>query len=59
MKKLTPEEMILHAATRHELVYQQAMLILTTVADQFHKIRVLKLPKIVDFCLYLQRHNTN
>ena len=52
--------MILQAAPRHEFIHQKPLVILKAVTDQFHQIRMIKLPQVVDFCLQLKRiHKIN
>lgn len=45
--------MIIQAAPQHKFVHKKAMIILPAVTYQFHKIGMLQLSKIVDFCLYV------
>ena len=40
-KELTSEKVIFHASLGHELVNQEAMLVLQAVTNQFHKIWML------------------
>lgn len=44
----TSEEMILKASSKHELINEQTMVILTAIPDQLDKIRMPKLSKKVD-----------
>jgi len=49
---LTFEEMLLQAASRHELVDEQPVLVLVAVADQLHQVRVPQLPQEEHFRLH-------
>ena len=47
----TPEEMVLQAASRHELVDQHPLLLLGAVPDQLHQIGVIQPPQIINLRL--------
>jgi hypothetical protein len=44
-RRAPPEEVVLEAAARHELVDQEALLVLATVPQQLHQVLVPELPK--------------
>jgi hypothetical protein len=48
---LTSKQMVLQASTGHEFIYQQPLVILRAVPDQFHQIWMMKLTKKVHLCL--------
>lgn len=56
-KGLTSEQMIFQAASGHEFVYQKPVFVLIAIPNQFHKMRMIKLPEIIHFCLEDQMHN--
>ena len=58
LQELTPEQMIFQAASRHEFIYQKALLIFQAKANQFHKIRMIELPQIIHFSLSNTKENT-
>lgn len=49
--------MIFQAASGHEFVYQKPVFVLIAIPNQFHKMRMIKLPEIIHFCLEDQMHN--
>ena len=51
----TSEKMVFHAASGHELVNQKTVLILKAKSYQPHKIRMMQLPKVIDFCLHFSK----
>ena len=53
-QKLTSEKMIFCTALLHKLVYQQPVIIFKAVTNELHKIRMGKLPQVVDLSLYVQ-----
>ena len=48
-KGFTPKEMILKAASQHELINKQTMIILTAVTNKLNKVVMTELAKEVDF----------
>ncbi|GER51164.1 5'-3' exonuclease family protein [Striga asiatica] len=56
---LTSKEMILQASPRHKLVHQKPIIVLQTVANEFHQIRMGELPQIVHFCLQSRTKDIN
>lgn len=48
---LTPEKVVLQAASRHELVHQKPLFVLEAVADELDKIWVGELPKVIHLSL--------
>ena len=43
--------MILQTSPGHKFVYQQTLIILGAISDEFHKIRMVKLTKKINFSL--------
>ena len=54
LSQLTSEKMIFSTALLHKLINQQPMIIFKAVTNQLHKIRMGKLPQVVDLSLYIQ-----
>lgn len=50
---LTSKEMILQAPFRHELIDQKPVLTLQAVPNKFNQVWMMKLAKIVNFCLHV------
>lgn len=48
----TSEQMILQASSRHEFVHQEPVFVFQAIANQLHKMRMIKLPQVINFCLY-------
>lgn len=48
-KGFTPKEMILKAASQHELINKQTMIILTAVTNKLNKVVMTELAEEVDF----------
>jgi hypothetical protein len=44
--------MIVQTALGQKLVYQKPMVVFEAVTNQFHKIRMMQLSQVIDFCLY-------
>ena len=51
IKRLTSKEVLFEASACHILVDQQPVIVLATVADELHEIRMTEFPKIVHLSL--------
>lgn len=48
MSSITPEQVILKAPSKHELVNKQSVIVLATISNQFHEIGMAELTEKVD-----------
>ena len=48
--------MIFQTSSKHELIHEQPVVVLTAVPYQLHQIRMPKLPQKIHFCLQEHHH---
>ena len=58
-KPLTSEEMVIEAPSIHKFIYKQAVFPFGTKTNEFNKIGMVKLTKIIHFGLHIKKRDHN